>query len=340
MDMLGPGSLRSQQPLRPSLKTYGRSKKSSASTASSSTHTSAIEGQARLFDWTRLENERRARYDAMLSARKAAKASSQRAEALFYSDLDQPDSTEDLEDIEMPRRHVVNHINGDSMALDLGLNYNEYSSFSYSDSMLEHTKRHKHRPKFSDSPEIIPSTQTSESDDNNDGDDPFTSMHMVSKDSTQNQKQQKSQHLQKVVGKKHPSLVPEKNFAEQEQEQEQGQEQKSNAHDVDIPCDWRQFQRELILAHPTRDIPPVPESNSSGIIRISITYPDTSSILERADCGSEKISQWQIKSTEQDRDNLRLECQSFIQYTANIPKPAKHRIRPTGTYHRFESGCE
>ncbi|KAG0321362.1 hypothetical protein BG000_003254 [Podila horticola] len=236
MDMLGPGSLRSQQPLRPSLKTYGRNKKSSASTASGSTHTSATEGHARLFDWTRLENERRARHDAMLLVRKTAKASSQRAEALLYNDLDQPDSTENLDEIEieMPRRHVAHHNNRDNMAFDLGLNYYGHDSFSFSASVLEHTKRHKHRPKFSDSPEIIPSTQTSESDDNNDEDDPFSPANMVCKDSTQSRKQRESQHLQKAAGKKHPGLVPEKKFAEQEQEQEQDQEQeqKSNAPDV------------------------------------------------------------------------------------------------------------
>lgn len=225
MDMLGPGSLRSQQPLRPSLKTYGRSKKSSASTASSSIHTSAT-GHARLFDWTRLENERRARYDAMLSVRKAAKTSSQRVEALLYNDLGQPDSTDDLDDIEMPRRHIAHHNNNDSLALDLGLNYNEHESMSYSESTLEHTNRHKHRPKFNDSPEIIPSTHTSESEDNNDEDgDPFSPAYMTSRHSKPSQMQQKPHHMQKVMGYKHPSLVPEKNFAELEQEQEQEQEQ-------------------------------------------------------------------------------------------------------------------
>ncbi|KAI9239667.1 MAG: hypothetical protein BYD32DRAFT_410592 [Podila humilis] len=243
MDMLGPGSLRSQQPLRPSLKTYGRSKKSLASTASSSNHTAATEGHARLFDWTRLENERRAQYDAMLSARKAAKASSRRAEALLYNDLGQPESTDDLDDIEMPRRHVAQHNNNDSMALDLGLNYNEHESISYSESTSEHTKRHKHRPKFKDSPEIIPSSHTSESDDNNDENgDPFSPVYMTSRDSKQSQKQHEPQHLQKTMGYKHPSLAPEKNFTELEQQQEEEEleleqelEQTSKAPDlVDI----------------------------------------------------------------------------------------------------------
>ncbi|KAF9353111.1 hypothetical protein BGX26_009108 [Mortierella sp. AD094] len=78
--MLGPASLRSQQPTKSSLKTYGsRSKR----TSTSATAASASGTAARQFSWDRLENERKARIEQAQARRVEQNGSNQ-----SLSDLD------------------------------------------------------------------------------------------------------------------------------------------------------------------------------------------------------------------------------------------------------------
>ncbi|KAF9585458.1 Serine/threonine-protein kinase haspin [Lunasporangiospora selenospora] len=107
--MLAPVSLRSKQPSRPNLKTYGsRNKRNVSSSSASEGAASSTTQTKRLFDWDRLAMERKARLERTLEqAKKRAKVqaespepefSDEMLEALIYSDRE-----DDLE-IEMPRR--------------------------------------------------------------------------------------------------------------------------------------------------------------------------------------------------------------------------------------------
>ncbi|KAF9406866.1 hypothetical protein BGZ94_002923 [Podila epigama] len=188
MDMLGPGSLRSRQPSKSCLKTYGRSTKSSTAANAnanannnnntSSSSTTVNQGQARLFDWTRLENERRARHQAIQNGRRAANASAKRAEELLYSSHNAI-PTEELEEhddeIELPRRHIPTDARRDDLGLDFGFSYgdlgNDDLEYSPGPTGKVSSARQEQRVKIRDDTETIVISLASERNKVNDKDE-------------------------------------------------------------------------------------------------------------------------------------------------------------------------